>query len=518
LRQLRLVGLAEDGASLVLESPTGESYRLPVDDRVRAACRGDLTRLGQIEIEMDNPLRPREIQMRVRAGESAEQVAASSGMPLDRVLRFASAVLQDRARVVSQARGTAIRPKSNDTLGALTEERLVGRGADPSTLAWDAWRGEDGGWLVRLTWRHGLDRGQGSDREHSARWAFDLARRTVRPDDPAAEQLSAEEFHARTITAVTPLAVAARAADEGRPRRGVEEVPRRGPGSGPGAGPGLGPDEASRRGLEELSRGGPEGSRRGPARVDEAQRARRAVDEAGRIDDDRLLPPVPDEPRAPQGATRVAAPEHPDPARPSGAEIRAGGPWAVRPAEPETRPAPDAPTAADIRSGGPRATRPATEPGPGTPTAADIRSGGPRGSRPGSEGRGTGSRPGGDASAPAGGARGSRAAGERPTPADIRAGGPRSVPRRLSEPSGRPDLPSAADLRGSHRRPGEAAEASAPDSEPEEEPRQVAAAGGATIPGMVVSGSDARETDEDRARRATVPSWDDILLGVRRRH
>jgi hypothetical protein len=35
---------------------------------------------------------------------------------------------------------------------------------------------------------------------------------------------------------------------------------------------------------------------------------------------------------------------------------------------------------------------------------------------------------------------------------------------------------------------------------------------------MVVDGPEVRESDEDRARRATVPSWDDILLGVRRRH
>ena len=102
MRQLRLVGLAEDGDSLLLESPTGESYRLLLDERVRAACRGDLTRLGQIEIESDNPLRPREIQARVRAGESAEQVAASAGMPLDRVLRFAYPVLQERSRVIAQ--------------------------------------------------------------------------------------------------------------------------------------------------------------------------------------------------------------------------------------------------------------------------------------------------------------------------------------------------------------------------------------------------------------------------------
>src|SRR6185312_1988161 len=223
MRQLRLVGLAQEGDSLLLESPTGESYRLPLDERVRAACRGDLTRLGQIEIESDNPLRPREIQARVRAGESAEQVAASAGMALDRVLRFAYPVLQERSRVVAQARTAPVRPRASEQLGDLVEERLVGRGTDAATLEWDAWRREDGRWAVRLSWRHG-------DSAHAAHWSLDLGRRALQPEDPAAEQLSAEEFHARTITAVTPLAVAARAAAEPTARRGADRRPPERPG------------------------------------------------------------------------------------------------------------------------------------------------------------------------------------------------------------------------------------------------------------------------------------------------
>jgi Protein of unknown function (DUF3071) len=235
MRQLRLVGLAEEGDSLLLESPTGESYRLPLDERVRAACRGDLTRLGQIEIETDNPLRPREIQSRVRAGESAEQVAASSGMPLDRVLRFAYPVLQERSRVVAQARTAPVRPPAPEQLGELVEERLVGRGTDAATLEWDAWRRDDGRWAIRLSWRHG-------ESAHAAHWSLDLGRRALQSEDPAAEQLSAEEFHTRTITAVTPLAVAARAAAEpgpttravgsGRPEPGRAADRDRPPGAG----------------------------------------------------------------------------------------------------------------------------------------------------------------------------------------------------------------------------------------------------------------------------------------------
>ncbi|HZB48170.1 MAG TPA: hypothetical protein VE547_03675, partial [Mycobacteriales bacterium] len=65
-----------------------------------------------------------------------------------------------------------------------------------------------------------------------------------------------------------------------------------------------------------------------------------------------------------------------------------------------------------------------------------------------------------------------------------------------------------------------AAESPDDDGTPVEEPRRVAAAGGATIPGLDVPAAEAARdgSDEDRARRATVPSWDDILLGVRRRH
>jgi hypothetical protein len=205
MRQLRLVGPSEDGTHLVVEAPTGDRFRLPIDERLRAACRGDLSRLGQLEIERDGTLRPREIQARVRAGESAEQVAAAAGVQLDRVLRFAYPVLQERQRVVAQARATRVRRGGStpaETLAELVDERLVGRGTDAANLSWDAWRREDGAWTVSLRW-HGA-------REYSASWTLDLASRTLHADDPAAEQLIAAEFHLRTITAVTPLAAAAR--------------------------------------------------------------------------------------------------------------------------------------------------------------------------------------------------------------------------------------------------------------------------------------------------------------------
>jgi hypothetical protein len=200
MRTLRLVGPSDDGTHLLVEGPTGERFRLAIDERLRAACRGDLSRLGQIETAGE--LRPREIQARVRAGESAEQVAETAGVPVARVLRFAYPVLQERQRVVAQARATRVRRGGGaETLAELVDERLVQRGTDAATLSWDAWRNEDGSWTVQLRW-HGT-------RDHRTSWTFHLGTRTLSPDDPAAEQLIAAEFHLRTITAVTPLAAAA---------------------------------------------------------------------------------------------------------------------------------------------------------------------------------------------------------------------------------------------------------------------------------------------------------------------
>ena len=53
MRALRVLGLAEDGENLVCEDGTsGELFTLPSDERLRAATRGDLSRLGQLQIEL----------------------------------------------------------------------------------------------------------------------------------------------------------------------------------------------------------------------------------------------------------------------------------------------------------------------------------------------------------------------------------------------------------------------------------------------------------------------------------
>src|SRR5690606_5148955 len=112
VRELRVVGLEPDAKHVVLADPaTGDKFRIPVDDTLRAAARGDLARLGQIQIETTSQLRPREIQARIRGGASVEQVADEAGIPVAKVERFAYPVLLERSRAADMAKkGHPVRP------------------------------------------------------------------------------------------------------------------------------------------------------------------------------------------------------------------------------------------------------------------------------------------------------------------------------------------------------------------------------------------------------------------------
>src|SRR6516164_1200537 len=68
MQELRFVAVSEDGSYAVLAVP-GRSARftLPIDERLRAVALGQTSRLAQYEIEVESPLRPKEIQARIRA-------------------------------------------------------------------------------------------------------------------------------------------------------------------------------------------------------------------------------------------------------------------------------------------------------------------------------------------------------------------------------------------------------------------------------------------------------------------
>jgi len=211
MQDLTLVGVHDDGEHLVLSTPDGQKYRLLVDDPLRAAVRLDRARLGQLQIQGEGRLRPRDIQARIRAGQTAEEVAASAGVPVEHVRRFEGPVLAEREFVVRQAQAVRVRHGARGasaSLGELVGERLTARAVDEEAQNWDAWRGDDGVWVVSLTFSAG-------GRERQARWSYDAQLRHVTPRDDEARWLTEDDVEepAQRHRRLTPVGTGRREAD-----------------------------------------------------------------------------------------------------------------------------------------------------------------------------------------------------------------------------------------------------------------------------------------------------------------
>jgi hypothetical protein len=101
---------------------------------------------------MESALRPREIQARVRAGESLEDVALAAGVPMERIEAFAVPVLAERVYLAGQAAESPVRRRSETSstrtlLDAITE-RLTALGVERGEVSWDAWKLENRRWQV----------------------------------------------------------------------------------------------------------------------------------------------------------------------------------------------------------------------------------------------------------------------------------------------------------------------------------------------------------------------------------
>jgi len=225
MQELRLVAVSEDGSYAILAVP-GRSGRflLPLDDRLRTVAKGQFSRLAQYEIEVENPLRPKEIQDRIRAGETADEIADAAGIPPDRIRRFEGPILAERQYQAEQAQRATIRGHSDSggpgpRLGDIVAERLTLAGASPESAEWDSRKRPDGNWQVRLQFSI-------ASRVGSAEWIYDPRRRHVIPDDDQAVRLclqqadwSGAEFAERAQPGATVTPISARHAAHAEPAR-----------------------------------------------------------------------------------------------------------------------------------------------------------------------------------------------------------------------------------------------------------------------------------------------------------
>jgi hypothetical protein len=209
MRELKVVGLDADGKRIICETAdTAEKFVVRVDNRLKAAVRGDraASNQTQIEVEVDvpNSLRPRDIQSRIRAGASVEQLAAASGVSPERIMRFAHPVLLERSRAAELA--SASHPILPDGPSVLTlletvTGALISRGLDPETTKWDAWRNEDSRWTVQFGWKAGR-----SDNVAHFRFSPGAHGGTTTAFDDAATELIDPNYTRPALRSVAPLA------------------------------------------------------------------------------------------------------------------------------------------------------------------------------------------------------------------------------------------------------------------------------------------------------------------------
>jgi hypothetical protein len=209
---LRLTGVSEDGRKLVLVSDAGVEFTVDLDDRLRDAASGhgprqgaDQVATGQLGRQMESTLRPRDIQARIRAGETPDSVAQVAGTSVDKVMPYAAPVLAERAHVAQRAQRASVRRRPTEgaatssarTLGDAVGSHLRARNIDPDTVDWDAWRREDGRWTLTGAYTS-------SGRVGAAHFSFDAPGNYVVADDDDAHWLLGEVPDATAQTGALP--------------------------------------------------------------------------------------------------------------------------------------------------------------------------------------------------------------------------------------------------------------------------------------------------------------------------
>ncbi|CAN7462355.1 septation protein SepH [Knoellia sp. LjRoot47] len=196
MKDLRLIGVHEDGDHVLLSDVEGQRYRAPLDEAMRAAARRDRPRLGQLQIEIDGGLRPRDVQSLIRSGLSTEEVADRAGWTVEKVQRFEGPVLAEREYVANQARacvigttrvasGPSAGSMTEQTLGSRADERFKERGVPGELVRWDSARLDDGRWTVTATFPAG-------GRERAGAWTFDPRLKSLLATNDEARWLSEE--------------------------------------------------------------------------------------------------------------------------------------------------------------------------------------------------------------------------------------------------------------------------------------------------------------------------------------
>lgn len=181
MRDLRISEADENG--VVLETLDGEKFHLEIDESVRKTIKAAGARPGA-----QSSVTPRDIQDRVRSGQSIAEIIAETGGDLGFVEMFALPVMDELEHMIASARsvrltvaGDRFSDDSQIEFGDLIDRRLADSGA--TKLSWTSKRTESATWIISLVFEIGGNYG-------SAAWSFDPRKVEITPEDETASALA----------------------------------------------------------------------------------------------------------------------------------------------------------------------------------------------------------------------------------------------------------------------------------------------------------------------------------------
>ena len=182
---LHIVGKSEDGSTLELADDEGNGYSLRINENLKSLVNAP--RLSSVSPIDERPsFSVKDIQNRLRSGESMDAISRSTDWPIEKIEKFAGPILQERAFVIETALKTKISKEENSlTLAEITNKQLSEHGANLDEVEWNTHRNLDGSWNLVILYpsRSGISQ---------ANWNFDLTNRTFEPVDDAAHWLIGE--------------------------------------------------------------------------------------------------------------------------------------------------------------------------------------------------------------------------------------------------------------------------------------------------------------------------------------
>lgn len=154
-QMLTVASVSRDGTRMLLVDAAGNEFSVALATPpapAAPAASGESRRSEKPMNQAESTLRPREIQNRIRSGESPEAVADAAGVPVAKIMPFAAPVIAEREHIAERAQKASVRRPAGEpgarVLGDAVSAKLGALDLDPELVSWDSWRRNDGRWTV----------------------------------------------------------------------------------------------------------------------------------------------------------------------------------------------------------------------------------------------------------------------------------------------------------------------------------------------------------------------------------